>query len=104
MPLRPPTQLPGHKQRAVADFSGCMGGARWQRARRLNDRASWGRLASRALASHFQDALLMGVIRFRLSRPECLPADATERAYVAGIDEIPWLTRTLRVEGGMEVH
>src|SRR6476646_6680788 len=48
--------------------------------------------------------LLMGVIRFRLSRPDCLPADATERAYVAGIDEIPWLTRTLRVEGGMEVH
>ena len=40
--------------------------------------------------------LLMGVIRFRLSRPERLPADAAERAYVAGMDEIPWLTRTQR--------
>jgi hypothetical protein len=48
--------------------------------------------------------LLMGVIRFRLSRPESLPADAMERAYVAGMDEIPWQTRTLRVEGGLEVH
>ena len=32
----------------------------------------------------------MGAMRFLVPRREYLPADALERAYLAGIDEIPW--------------
>ncbi len=43
----------------------------------------------------------MGVMRFLVPRRERLAADAVERAYLAGLDEIPWRTRTQWVDGGL---
>jgi glycosyl hydrolase family 10 len=48
--------------------------------------------------------LPMGVIRFRLSRRDHLAADATDRAYMAGMDEVPWQTRTHLNEAGLDVQ
>lgn len=38
----------------------------------------------------------MGVMRFLVPRPESLTADAAERCYITGLDEIPWQSRTQR--------
>ena len=38
-------------------------------------------------------AAAMGVMRFLLPRRDRLPADVVERAYMAGLDEIPWQAR-----------
>jgi len=46
----------------------------------------------------------MGAIRFLVPRPEWFAVDATERAYIAGIDEIPWRSRIQRTDEGIVVQ
>lgn len=38
----------------------------------------------------------MGMMRFLVPRPESLAADAAERCYITGLDEIPWQSRAQR--------
>lgn len=46
----------------------------------------------------------MGLMRFLVPRRELLAADAVERAYLAGIDEIPWLANIHWTEDGLVVE
>jgi Glycosyl hydrolase family 10 len=46
----------------------------------------------------------MGAIKFRLSRRDRLAADAVERAYMAGMDEIPWQTRSQLADAELTVQ
>ena len=43
----------------------------------------------------------MGQTRFLVARREYLPPKAAERAYLAGLDDIPWRTRVLATEAGL---
>ena len=43
----------------------------------------------------------MGLTRFLVPRREYLPPKAAERAYLAGLDDIPWRTRVIATEGGL---
>lgn len=38
----------------------------------------------------------MGVMRFLVPQPDSLAADATERCYITGLDEVPWQSRAQR--------
>jgi hypothetical protein len=46
----------------------------------------------------------MGAMRFLVPRRECFPEDAANRAYLAGMDETPWLSRTQWTENGLVVQ
>ncbi len=46
----------------------------------------------------------MGVMHFLVPRREHVGADAAERAYFAGIDEVPWLTRVQWNDRGLVVE
>ncbi|HEV3417864.1 MAG TPA: endo-1,4-beta-xylanase [Pirellulales bacterium] len=43
----------------------------------------------------------MGLTRFLVPRREHLPAKAAERAYLAGLDDIPWRTRVTSADDGL---
>ena len=46
----------------------------------------------------------MGVIKFLVPRRDWVAADAVERAYMAGLDEIPWRTRAEWNATGLDVR
>ena len=46
----------------------------------------------------------MGVMRFLVPRRDRLAADAGQRAYLAGIDEIPWLCHNHWTQHGLVVE
>jgi hypothetical protein len=46
----------------------------------------------------------MGLIRFRVSDRRLLPADAVDRAYFTGLDEIPWRSRTQWTDEGISLR
>ena len=46
----------------------------------------------------------MGVIKFLVPRRDWVAADAIERAYMAGLDEIPWQTRAEWTATGLNVR
>ncbi len=46
----------------------------------------------------------MGVMRFLVPRRDLMAPDAIERAYVAGLDEIPWQTRSHWSDGELAVE
>ncbi len=46
----------------------------------------------------------MGVIRFLVPRRDRLAPDAIARAYMAGLDEIPWQTRAQWTDSGIDVQ
>ncbi len=46
----------------------------------------------------------MGLMRFRVPNRQALPADAVERAYFTGLDEIPWRSRTQWTDEGLTVR
>jgi hypothetical protein len=43
----------------------------------------------------------MGQVGFLVPRRECLPAEALERAYLAGLDDLPWETRVTATSNGL---
>src|ERR1700676_385029 len=43
----------------------------------------------------------MGQVGFLVPRPEQLPAQAAQQAYLAGLDELPWETRVSATDGGL---
>ncbi|MCE9545692.1 MAG: hypothetical protein K8T25_09270 [Planctomycetia bacterium] len=45
----------------------------------------------------------MGLIRFLVPRPDRLPPGAAARAYITGMDEIPWPSRIVASEDGLIV-
>ena len=45
----------------------------------------------------------MGLIRFLIPRPEQLPAGGASRAYITGLDEIPWPSRIVATDDGLFV-
>jgi hypothetical protein len=48
--------------------------------------------------------LPMGVMRFLVPRRDRMAADAVERAYISGMDEIPWGSRTHWTDQGLVVE
>ncbi len=46
----------------------------------------------------------MGVMKFRVPRRDRMPPDANERAYIAGMDDIPWRCRATWNDQGMNVE
>ena len=46
----------------------------------------------------------MGVMRFLVPRRDRLPADAPDRAYMAGLDEIPWQSRAHWTDDGLAIE
>jgi hypothetical protein len=46
----------------------------------------------------------MGLMRFLVPDRSVLPADAVERAYFTGLDEIPWRSRTTWTDEGLAVR
>ena len=46
----------------------------------------------------------MGQMRFVIPRPDLVAAGATEQAYLAGPEGIPWECRTILQEGSMIVE
>jgi hypothetical protein len=46
----------------------------------------------------------MGLLKFRVPRRERMAADAVGRAYVSGLDEIPWRSRVSWTDGGLVVE
>jgi hypothetical protein len=48
-----------------------------------------------------EDALPMGVMKFLVPRRDDFAPDAVERAYMAGLDEIPWRARIQWTDDGM---
>lgn len=46
----------------------------------------------------------MGLMRFLVPDRSVLPADAVERAYFTGLDEIPWCSRTAWTDEGLSVR
>ena len=46
----------------------------------------------------------MGLMRFLVPRRERLAADAIDRAYCSGMDDIPWQSRTQWTEDGLAVR
>ena len=46
----------------------------------------------------------MGQVGFLVPHAECLPAEATERAYMAGLDDLPWETRVATTADGLSVE
>ena len=46
----------------------------------------------------------MGLMRFRVSDRRALPADAVERAYFTGLDEIPWRSRSQWTDEGLSIR
>jgi len=45
----------------------------------------------------------MGLIRFLVPRPDRIPPGAVARAYMVGIDEVPWASRIVTTEEGLIV-
>jgi len=45
----------------------------------------------------------MGLIRFLVPRPDRMPAEGVARAYITGLDEIPWPSRIVATEEGLIV-
>src|SRR5207237_1387875 len=43
----------------------------------------------------------MGLTRFLVPRREFLPPEAAERAYLSGLDDIPWRTRVTATDDGL---
>jgi hypothetical protein len=46
----------------------------------------------------------MGLMRFVVPDRQALPADAVERAYMTGLDEIPWQSRTEWTDNGLVIR
>ena len=46
----------------------------------------------------------MGQVGFLVPRRECLPAEALERAYLAGLDDLPWETRVVATPNGLSAQ
>ncbi len=46
----------------------------------------------------------MGVMKFLVPRRDRMPADAAERAYLSGLEEIPWRSRAHWTESGLVVE
>ena len=46
----------------------------------------------------------MGLMRFLVPRREHLAADAIDRAYCSGMDDIPWQTRVQWTDEGLAVR
>ena len=46
----------------------------------------------------------MGLIRFLVPRPDRIPPGAVARAYMVGIDEVPWASRIVTTEEGLIVE
>ena len=51
-----------------------------------------------------RDLLLMGLMRFLVPRTERLAPDAIERAYVSGMDDLPWQTKSQWSDGQLLVR
>jgi len=45
----------------------------------------------------------MGLLRFLVPRPDQIPAGGVSRAYITGLDEIPWPSRIVATEDGLIV-
>ncbi len=46
----------------------------------------------------------MGQVGFLVPRRECLPAEALDRAYLAGLDDLPWETRVVATPNGLSAQ
>jgi hypothetical protein len=46
----------------------------------------------------------MGLMRFLVADRSCLAADAVERAYFTGLDEVPWRSRTQWTDEGIAIR
>jgi GH35 family endo-1,4-beta-xylanase len=56
------------------------------------------------LAQYFDGLPKMGLMRFRVLDRQALPADAVDRAYFTGLDEIPWRSRTQWTDEGLSIR